>query len=387
MDAKELLELIQKGESSLVQFKLRVNDAYKVGTEIVAFANTKGGTIIIGIDDKTGQVKGLSFEEIQHTNQLLANAATDNIKPSLYIFTETIDVEGQKVVVAEVPQGTSKPHIDNKGIIWIKNGSDKRKVVVKEEMARLLQNSGNLYADEMVVEQTSIEDIDLELFASFVKQKTRRTIEELHLAPEELLTNMAMMKEGRLTLGGLLLLGENPQKYKPMMTVHCVSFVGNNITSVQFRDKADPFVGNLKILFEKTMSFIYRNLKHVQAGIGFNSQAVLELPQETIEELVINALIHRDHFSGTNIKVFIFDDRVEILSPGVLPNTLTIENIKFGASVPRNPTLFSNARYILPFVGVGTGIPRAFEKYPDLELTNDTYRGLFIATIKRQVQE
>lgn len=122
MDALELLDLIQKGESSEVQFKVRVNDAYKLGTEMVAFSNAKGGKIIIGIDDKSGDIDGLSFQELQTTNQLLSNAASDNVKAPIYILTETVTVDENNVIVAHIPEGTSKPHTDNKGIIWTKNG-------------------------------------------------------------------------------------------------------------------------------------------------------------------------------------------------------------------------------------------------------------------------
>lgn len=84
-----------------------------------------------------------------------------------------------------------------------------------------------------------------------------------------------------------------------------------------------------------------------------------------------------------SIKVFIFDNRIEIISPGKLPNTLTIDNIKIGISIPRNPLLFTNARFLLPFVGVGSGIPRALSKSPNLEFINDVDRELFISIIKR----
>jgi len=160
MDALELLDLIQKGETSTVQFKVRINDAYKIGTEMVAFSNTKGGLLVIGINDKTGDIDGLSFDELQSTNQLLANAASDNVKPTIYIFTETVEIDNSNIVVAHISEGISKPHTDNKGIIWVKNGSDKRKVVAREEMARLLQSSGNLFADETLVNGTTINDID-----------------------------------------------------------------------------------------------------------------------------------------------------------------------------------------------------------------------------------
>ncbi|MBI9067264.1 MAG: putative DNA binding domain-containing protein [Salinivirgaceae bacterium] len=384
MDALELLDLIQKGESSKVQFKVRINDAYKVGTEMVAFSNTKGGILVIGVDDKTGDINGLSFEEIQATNQLLANAASDNVKTPIYIFTETVTIEEDNLVIAHIPEGASKPHMDNKGITWVKNGSDKRKVIVKEEIARLLQSSGNLYADETIITGTTINDIDDVFFKEFVVKKYKADIENLGLSIPKLLTNMGMLKGSNLSLAGLLLFGKNPQQYKPTFTVQCISIKGNEISSDNYKSKKEPFVGNLFELYEKTLSFITQNLNEVQVEEGFNSSGQLEVPIKTIQELLVNTLVHRDYFIHSSIKVFIFDNRIEIVSPGKLPNTLTIENIKAGTSIPRNPILFSNVRYILPFVGVGSGIPRAFENSPDLDLINDTDRELFIAIIKRK---
>ncbi|MBT3208376.1 MAG: ATP-dependent DNA helicase RecG [Bacteroidetes bacterium] len=384
MDALELLDIIQRGESSEVQFKIRVNDAYKVGTEMVAFSNTKGGILVIGVDDKTGDINGLSFEELQATNQLLANAASNNVKTPIYIFTETVTIEEDNLVVAHISEGTSKPHMDNKGITWVKNGSDKRKVIVKEEFARLLQSSGNLYADETVVTGTTINDIDDTFFKDFVLKKYEDNIDNMGLSIPKLLTNMGMLKNGCLSLAGLLLFGEIPQKYRASFTVQCVAIKGNSISSDSFKSKKSPFEGNLFELYEKTLSFIIQNLNEVQKEDGFNSQGELEIPLKTIKELLVNALVHRNYFIQSSIKVFIFDNRVEIISPGNLPNTLTIDNIKAGISIPRNPILFSNVRYILPFVGVGSGIPRAYENSPDLKLINDTDRELFIAKINRQ---
>lgn len=383
MDALELLDLIQTGESSKVQFKLRVNNANSVGAEMVAFSNTKGGLLIVGVEDKTGEINGLSFDELQSTNELLANSASNNVKAPIYIYTETIKVEEQNVIVAHIAEGNSKPHMDNNGIIWVKNGSDKRKVITKEEIARLLQSSGNLFADETLVNGTTVNDIDEDFFQEFIVSKTKKTIEELGQSTSAVLSNLGMIKEGKLSLGGLVLFGKNPQQFKSTFTVQCVSFVGNDISSKEYRDKEEPFIGNLKELYEKTLSFITRNLRKKQIKEGFNSQSELEIPIQTIEELLVNALIHRDYFILSSIKVFIFDNRIEIISPGRLPNTLTIDNIKIGTSIPRNPILFTNARYILPFVGVGSGIPRAIENSPDLELINDVDREVFVSIIKR----
>jgi predicted HTH transcriptional regulator len=390
MDALELLDLIQKGESSNVQFKVRVKkkdytkSAYDLGTEMVAFSNSKGGVLIIGIDDKTGDINGLSFEEIQETNQLLSNAATNNVNPQIYIETETVSIGEDNLIVVHISEGISKPHTDNKGIIWLKNGSDKRMVVAREEMARLLQSSGNMYADETIVTRTTVNDIDEKFFKEFVLKKYEDNLENLGLSIPQLLTNMGMLKEEGLSLAGMLLFGKNPQQYKPTFTVQCIAIRGNEISSDNFKSKKDPFTGNFIELFDKTLSFITQNLHDTQKEDGFNSQGELEIPIKTIKELLVNALVHRNYFINSSIKVFIFDNRIEIISPGNLPNTLTIENIKAGTSIPRNPILFSNVRYILPFVGVGSGIPRAFENSPDLNLINDTDRELFIAIIKRK---
>ncbi|MBA4057328.1 MAG: ATP-dependent DNA helicase, partial [Marivirga sp.] len=99
---------------------------------------------------------------------------------------------------------------------------------------------------------------------------------------------------------------------------------------------------------------------------------------------IVNSLIHRDYFIKSSIKVFIFDNRIEIISPGKLPNSLTIDKIKSGTSISRNPILFSNARYLLPYIGVGSGIPRALNSYPNIDLINDTEREIFTAIIHRK---
>ncbi|NLB64683.1 MAG: ATP-dependent DNA helicase RecG [Fibrobacter sp.] len=383
MNASELLEIIQMGESSKVQFKLRVNNANSIAAEMVAFSNTKGGLIIIGIDDKTGQINGLSFEELQVTNELLANAASNNVKAPIYIYTETVKVKEQNIIIAHISEGASKPHMDNNGTIWVKNGSDKRKVVAKEELARLLQSSGNLYADETVVNGTSIDDIDEKAFRVFVQKKLEKSIDDLDLTMPELLSNLGLMKNGNLTLGGLLMFGKEPQKFRPTFTVHCMAFKGLDIATSVYQNKKEPFEGNLRSVYEQTLAFIIQNLKEVQVEEDFNSLGQLEIPKVTLQELLVNALVHRDYFINSSIKVFVFNDRVEIISPGKLPNTLTIENIKTGTSVIRSPILYSNVPYILPFQGVGSGIRRAFSKHQDIELVNDTDRELFIAIIKR----
>lgn len=383
MEPIELLEIIGKGENSRVQFKERVLDAYSIATEMVAFSNSEGGFIIVGVNDKTGALDGLNFEELQATNQLLSNAASDNVKSPITIFTETVAVSNHNLLVVRIKEGTNKPYRDNKGVVWVKNGSDKRKVVSNDELRRMLQSSANILADEEVIEKTTSNDIDPEFFKSFVERKTGRKFDELDLPLPKMLTNMGFASGDQLTLAGLLLFGKNPQAYRPMFTAQCVAFVGNDISSNQFRDKEEPMEGNLTNLFEKSMAFVTRNLRKLQIEDSFNSIGELEIPGKTIEELLVNALIHRDYFIQSDIKIFIFDNRIEIASPGKLPNTQTVDRIKAGTSIARNSILFSNARYVLPYVGIGSGIPRALSLYPDIEFINEMDRELFRVVIHR----
>ena len=383
MEALEILDLIQRGESSKVQFKERVNDAYDIATEMVAMSNSKGGLILVGVNDKTGALHGLSFNEIQATNQLLVNAATNNVKSPININTETIPVNNQNIIIVLIDDGTNKPYRDNKGVIWVKNGSDKRKVNSNEELLRLLQSSGNVLADENVIIGSTINDIDTDIFNEFLKKKTGKSLEQINQSLPKILNNMGFASENTLTLAGLLMFAKNPQSFRPVFTVQCIAYVGNDISSKEFRDSEQPFEGNLSIMFEKTMSFILRNLKKLQKEESFNSLGELEIPREPLEEFIVNALIHRDYFIKSAIKVFIFDNRIEIISPGKLSNTLTIEKIKSGTSIARNSILFSNARYLLPYIGVGSGIPRAYATYPDIELYNLEDKELFVAMIKR----
>jgi len=383
MEPLELLELIQKGESSTVQFKERLPHTDSIAQEMVAFSNSSGGLIIIGVNDKTGAINGLNFEEIQTTNNLLVNVASQNVFPPIVISTETVNMSGSSLIIVKIREGISKPYKDRLGTIYIKNGSDKRRVTSNDEISRLLQSSKLMIADEMIVSETSILDIDVEFFKKFIQKKYNKEFEDLGIELKQSLQNLNLLKQNNLTLAGLLCFSSNRHKFKPLFTIQCVAVNSTTITGDKFDDYEQPFEGNLKEVFDQTISFINRNLKKIQIGSSFNSAPVWEIPYEVFEELIVNSLIHRDYFINSTVKVFIFSDRVEIISPGKLPNSLTIENILSGISVPRNPILQSVAQTILPYRGLGTGIMRATSIYSEIEFINDQEGERLVVTIKR----
>lgn len=125
MKASEILEIIQQGESSKVQFKEKLPHTDSLAHELIAFSNSKGGIILIGINDKTGSINGLTFEEIQESNQKLVNTASQSVFPSIIIDTEVLNVSGQNVMMVDVAEGTNKTYKDRLGTIYLKNSSDK----------------------------------------------------------------------------------------------------------------------------------------------------------------------------------------------------------------------------------------------------------------------
>ena len=131
-----------------------------------------------------------------------------------------------------------------------------------------------------------------------------------------------------------------------------------------------------------------RNLHKVQAGRGVNAPGKPEIPEVVFEELLVNALMHRDYLISAPIRIFIFDNRIEIISPGTLPNNLTVAKIRNGNSNIRNPVLVSFiAKGLLPYRGLGSGIKRALEDWPDIDFIDDREGGLFTATIHRKQRE
>lgn len=380
MNSSEILELIGNGETTKVQFKSDVNNVISIAQEMVAFSNTKGGLILIGVDDKTGKVLGLSFQDIQRINNLLSTAAQDHVKSPIFISTETVNVNNNRTIVVTVPEGSDKPHTDKDGVVWVKNGSDKRKVISKEELSRLLQSSGNLYAEEMLLQHSSLDDLNWDKFQSFYEEKYKEPCYKEEIL--KYLENLRLGVKDKLNIAGALLFGKNLQKLAPSFFITAIWFRGNSITGTEYRS-SENIIGTLDLQFKKGYDFILAKLDKVQAGQSFNSLGKLEIPEIVITELLVNALIHRDYFINDSIKIFVFDDRIEIISPGKLPNNLTAEQIKKGVRRSRNNIIASLAPDILEYRGAGSGILRALQAYPDIQFINDTEGEQFKVIIPR----
>lgn len=381
METVELLEIAGRGEDTRHQFKADVTNAVSLASEIVAFANSGGGQLLIGVADD-GSIEALDATDIQRINQLIGNAASTQIRPAINPVTENVPVANGIVVVVTIPDGIAKPYMDNSGAIWVKSGSDKRKVTAREEMQRMFQAAQLVHGDDIPVTGSSIADIDLDYFRRFYSSRYERELDQQELSLGQVLTNMRLVNNGVLTVTGALLFAREPQVFLPVFHVKAVCYPGNDIHVTTYLDSVD-ITGKLQSQFDDALGFITRNLRRNQGEQGVNTTGELEIPRIVLEELLANALMHRDYFVSAPIRVFVFDDRVEIISPGHLPNNLTVANIQTGNSNIRNPILASFATKLLPYRGLGTGILRALREYPSIEFESDRDGNLFRATIRR----
>lgn len=385
MNTIELLDIINSGETSKVQFKLGFDNQDKIAAEIVALSNAKGGIIIFGVEDKTGVIVGLDYNSLQYIGNKLATVANDLVKPPVYIVTEVVSIDGneeteqKKLLLAYIDDGISKPYKDNSGAVWMKQGPDKRKLTDNNEQVRLFQRSGLISLDEIIIPRTSIDDIDFSRVKEYISKIQEDGIDEI---TETLLSNLNILKDGNLTLGGLLFFAKYPQKYKPAFCVKAVSFFGDSIGGTDYRSSQD-IEGTIPEIFEETMRFFTTNLYHIQAGQNFNSIGKLEVSQVALEELLQNALVHRDYSKNSPIRVMIFDNRIEIVSPGSLPNSLTVENIKLGNAVVRNNLLVSYCSKLMIYRGFGSGITRVLKNQPNVAFINDADGEQFKVVIQR----
>lgn len=383
MEIMELKKIVAKGEDGAHQFKEDIRNVDSLASEMAAFANSEGGVILIGVSD-VGDLVGLSSKDVARVNQLISNAASQHVRSPLIVHTENILLENQKVVIlVSIPKGLDKPYFDKNGVIWLKCGSDKRKVNSKEELRRLFQMSGEFHADELPT-KADLSALDRLRFRDFLKKRFDQEFPESKKEQIRLLQNMNLATdEGFLNLGGLLLFSEKPEIYRPQFIIKAASYPGNKIATHVYQDIED-FSGPLEKVFSNAFGFIMRNLRKIQGNQGVNAPGIPEVPPIVFEELLVNALVHRDYMVSAPIRVFIFDDRLEILSPGHLPNNLTVEKICAGNSNIRNPILASfAAKGLLPYRGLGSGIQRVLESWPETSFLDDPEANLFTCVIPR----
>jgi len=371
MDIKALKEIIAIGEDSFTEFKEEKVHPDDLAAEMVAFANTEGGKILLGISDGR-EIKGIS--EPDREMHRIENISHNNCELSLAISIEKIKVNARIIICIYIPKGPERPYRTNRGVYYIRTSVGKRQAS-RDELLKLYMASHSLYYDEFAVQSVSTSELDILYFRKFFESFYQRKIEDMNIDLEKLLENMKIFRRTDeklvFTVGGYILFGKNPQNQLPLCKITIANFEGNEIGD-EFEKK--ELEGKLEEQIDGTDRVLNQYLKTKVKIEGFENELKSEVPKGVLREAVVNAIAHRDYSIPSQIRIFIFNNRLEIISPGKLPNSVTLENIKLGVHAERNPLIVSYLAKMGYMTQIGTGIPRMIRllkehtgREPDLE--------------------
>ena len=378
MNKTELLEIIRNGENSGVEFKRDTLENFALAKELVAFANFQGGRLFLGVEDD-GSVSGVTRANLE---EWVMTACRDKIRPEVIPYFETVrDVEpGRDIAVVQVERGWTVHHVwhNNHRTYCIRVGSQSREAS-GEELERLFQQRGAFRLEIRPVSGTSAANLDQrrlrDYFGRIRGQGTPRDDDEEGW--RTLLANTDFLAQENdaapVTVAGLLLFGTNPSRFLPQSGIDAAAYAGSE-KDYAARERAEmrgplvPLFGAEGILesglVERAVEFVRRNTT-VSAFLEDGARRVEQwtYPEEAVREAVVNALVHRDYLlSGTTIEISIYEDRLEIISPGRLPNGITPQRMRAGCRAARNQLLKDVMRDYGYLEHMGMGVPRKIVK-------------------------
>jgi len=348
MSLDEIVGLIKRGESENIEFKENF-DKETIETS-VAFANTKGGVLLIGISNK-GEVIGVHIGK--ETMKNWSNQISQSTEPKIIPEIEQIEVEGKSVVLIRIKEFPIKP-VSVKGRCFRRVGTSNR-IMTPQEIAEMhLQSMGTSW-DALPAEDKTFEDLDLKKVENYIREANatgRRKIDE---SPLEVLEKLELVKGGKATWGAILTFGKQPQKPLLQSAVHCGRFKHDKTQILDDLLIETDLINQV----DEVMKFITR---HISVRYEFDGKPkrreVWEYPLEALREAIINAIVHRDYTAPSNVQIEIYDDRIDIWNPGKLLPGITIDDLykKAHKSVLRNKViaqLFYDIGYIEKY-GSGT---------------------------------
>jgi len=349
MDTLDLLERIASRRSPGTRFRRFVGSEDELAKDLTAFANTDGGQLIVGVADDRSVV-GVGDADALH--RAVDNVAYNNCEPPITVVQETVSVEGKTVVVVNVPKGAQRPYRTKRGRYHIRTTSGCRDAS-REELLRLFQATESLFYDETPLPRLGLDDLNLEALDRFLDQTGQR---RLAGDPARLLRNWGLLAGGHPTIAGLLLFGREPQAHLPFAQINAARFPGLDVVAPP-SDRKD-ITGRLLDMLADAERFLHLQLRRPHVIRGFEPEPRPELPDEALREALVNAVAHRDYTVAGPVRLFVFDDRVEIRTPGKPPNSIDAEAMRAGVHVVRNPRVYSRISDAGMVTRAGSGIPR-----------------------------
>jgi len=354
MDKLELQERILKGENLHTEFKESLPDNETLAKSIVCFANTDGGQLIIGVSDP-GNITGVGDSD--EAVRKIDDVAFNRCEPPISILPETVDMDSKIVLIINIPKGEQRPYRTKSGLYYIRSGNRCRQASW-QEVRRLYQTSESIYYDETPISKASFTTLDIEYLKDFLGKYLGISPKESLI--ENYLKNLKVITHNKKpTLAGTLFFGKNPQQLIPFAKIIAAYIPGKDI-SIPPSDRKD-LEGKIPDILENSLKFLRLYLKEEHRIKSFKAESYPEIPEEVFRECIVNAVAHRDYTINASIRLFIFEDRIEIRTPGKLPNTVTIENMKVSIHVPRNPVIYNLLNKMGMVTDVGSGVPRVIK--------------------------
>ena len=345
-NTNELLQKILLGEDSFLEFKeveikgsrVANPNAESMAGECTAFANAYGGVILLGVKD-SGEIAGIPPEQLSLVQQWIENICQNNCDPPLNpimtkIVLPSVGDSPATVIKVEIFKSIFA-HATSGGLWYHRVGSSKQKLA-PQALARLLQKRGQGYIfEEKTISQASFDDLDLELYKKYHEWRQLSPFDESVLPLHDIFVNLkiAGREEGKIfpTVVGLLMFGKTPQKYLPNATIDCALYAGLIPDSNRLIN-ATQCTGTVGEQIARAAEFVKRYMEIPAQKDETGRQDLPQYSLRAVHEAIVNAVAHRDYaIAGSSVRLLMFDDRLEITSPGRLPNTVTIATLYAGA--------------------------------------------------------
>ena len=391
MNKAELLDLLRNGEDSTVEFKRDDVRNHDLAKELVAFLNLEGGIVLLGVEDD-GSVSGTTRDRLEEwVVELCRTKIEPPVVPTLSWAREA--EPDRDVLAVRVSAGPDKPYArvhGNRRTYYIRVGGTSREAS-REELERMYQASGRLRYGLKPAPGAGLDALDLRRLRDYL---TRVLGGDAPAADdwagwEMLLRNLELMTESAgarvATVDGLLLFGKAPERYLPQSGVRAVCYPGAepDYAARADEDLRGPLAplgtadGSIveSGLVDRAWDFVRRNTAPTARLEGARRIDGWEYPKSVVREALVNALVHRDYgIAGTDVMLAIYADRLEIQSPGRLPNTVTVESMKAGMRYARNQALVNVMRDYGYVEARGMGVRNRI--VPGMRAHNGTEPGL-----------
>lgn len=362
MNRTELMERIRNGEDSILEFKRADVRNDEIAKELVAFLNLEGGIVLLGVEDD-GTVSGTTRSDLEEWISDLCRVKIE--PPVIPVLSWTKDAEpGRHVLAVRVSLGPNKPYArvhNNRKTYYIRVGKTTREAS-REELERMFQASGQLRYGLKPVPGADFGALDLRRLKDYFVRVTGGAVpnDDDVIGWETLLRNLDLMTTAAAgqhvaTVDGLLLFGRVPGRFLPQSGVRAVCYPGVEPDYATRADEdlrgvltplgtADGSIGESGLV-DRAWDFVRRNTQPAARLEGLRRVDRWDVPENVVREAVVNALVHRDYsIAGTDVMLAIYADRIEIESPGRLPNTVTVEGMKSGLRYARNQALVNVMR-------------------------------------------